>query len=98
MSTDNNQVLWKGYLGAMNTPIQTIELDCPPGFPRPDQLIAAVIEGTGLDKRDPVSTFFGNFTWDYSDIPADTWKDIRGTLKERIIRLHENGHIRYGSW
>jgi len=78
--------------------IKTIELDCPPGHPRPGDLIDGVIEGTGLPKKETVSRFFGNWTWDYSEIPDEEWKRIRPILKERITRLYELGVIRYGSW
>ena len=77
---------------------QTIELDCPPGTPRPGDLIAAVIEGTGLPARRPVSTFFGCWTWDYSDIPAEQWAIARIQIEQRIRALYRRGVIRYGSW
>ena len=78
--------------------IQTIELDCPPGWPRPGDLIADVIKDTGLPERENVGSFFGNWTWDYSDIPADQWEAVKPTLKERIVALYNAGRIRYGSW
>jgi hypothetical protein len=77
---------------------QTIELDCPPGAPRPGDLIEAVIEGTGLPLRKPRSTVFGNWTWDYGDIPPLLWRDIQTTTSERIRDLYRQGTIRYGSW
>lgn len=77
---------------------QTIELDCSPGYPRPDDLIDWVIEGTNLPKRETVSRIFGNYTWDYGDIPKEEWKKIQPILKVRIIKLYNNGTIRYGSW
>lgn len=77
---------------------QTIELDCPPLAPRPDTYIAAVIEGTGLPLREPVSKSFGNWIWDYSDIPATVWKAANPKIKRRITKLYNNGSIRYGSW
>lgn len=83
---------------AVQANTQTIELDCAPGTPRPDSYIAGVIQNTGLPLRDPVGNFFGNWTWDYSDVPADTWKAIQPTLKERVIALYNSGRIRYGSW
>jgi len=39
--------------------VKTIELDCPPGQPRPGDLIDGVIEGTGLPKKEAKSKFFG---------------------------------------
>lgn len=77
---------------------QTIELDCPPGKPRPGDLIDGVIEDLNLPKRKPTSTFFGNWVWDYSDIKKSKWKKIVPKLKERIEKLYEKGIIRYGSW
>lgn len=77
---------------------QTIELDCAPGCPRPDAYIGAVIEGTGLPKRKDSSRFFGNWTWDYSDVPEATWQAAKPILKERIEALYHRGAIRYGSW
>lgn len=78
-------------------PEQSIELDCPPGLPRPGDLIKSVIEGTGLPLRETCSRSFGNWIWDYEDIPPDTWKAAQPTLKERIVALYNKGVIRYGS-
>lgn len=77
---------------------QTIELDCAPGTPRPDTYIKDVLADTGLPIRDTISRWFGNWKWDYSDIPADQWNAVQPLLKERIIALHRKGCIRYGSW
>ena len=77
---------------------QTIELDCAPGYPRPDDLIKGVIEGTGLESRDDVSRIMGNFTWDYSDVSSEVWAKARLILKKKITELYNKGTIRYGSW
>jgi len=77
---------------------QTIELDCPPGFPRPDDLIADVIKETGLEKKEACSRVFGAFTWDYNDVDELKWVEIQPILKERIEKLYSDGVIRYGSW
>jgi hypothetical protein len=77
---------------------QTIELDCPPGNPRPGDLIEKVIEGTGLLKKESAGRVFGNWTWDYSEIPPEEWKKIQLILKERISNLYDQGLIRFGSW
>lgn len=77
---------------------QTIELDCPPGWPRPGDLIDEVIKDTGLPKRESVSRLFGQWTWDYSEVPEDHWKKVQPILKERITVLYNSGMIRYGSW
>lgn len=77
---------------------QTVELDCAPGFPRPGHLIGGVIEGTGLPEKESESRIFGKWTWDYSEVDPELWKQARPVLKERIKALFEKGLIRYGSW
>jgi len=77
---------------------KTIELDCPPGSPRPGDLIDSVIEGTGLPKKDDCSRFFGNWTWDYSEVSDEKWEKAQPILEERITQLYNEGWIRYGSW
>lgn len=78
--------------------LQTIELDCPPGALRPGDLIGGVIKGLGLTEKETVSRFFGNWVWDYSEVPSKRWKKIQPILKERIEKLYHSGAIRYGSW
>ena len=77
---------------------QTINLDCAPGNPRPGDLIGGVIAGLDLPAREPVSKFFGNWCWNYSDIAEDVWNKARPVLKERITQLYNKGLIRYGDW
>ena len=78
--------------------VQTIELDCAPFTPRPDTYITGVIKDTQLPKREPLSKFFGNWVWDYSDVPSNKWEEVKPILEERITRLYYRGVIRYGSW
>ena len=78
--------------------MQTIELDCAPGTLRPGDLIGVVIKDLGLPEREPQSMFFGNWKWNYSDVPEDTWQRARPELKARITALYDAGVIRYGSW
>ena len=77
---------------------QSIQLDCAPGAVRPGDLYPAVIEGLGLPTKTPCSMFFGQWTWDYSEIPSEKWKELQPTLKDRIVGLYDAGFIRYGSW
>ncbi|MFI5222767.1 MAG: hypothetical protein ACHQX3_00755 [Nitrospirales bacterium] len=77
--------------------LQTIDLDCAPGWPRPGDLIAGVIKDTGLPEREPVSKVFGNWQWDYSDLEVD-WAAVQAIIKPRIEALYHSGTIRYGSW
>ena len=77
---------------------QTIEIDCPPGYPRPGDLISGVIKGTGLPERTNDSCCFGNWEWDYSDIPKDVWGKAKPIIKERLVKLYNAGIARYCSW
>lgn len=81
-----------------NERTKTIELDCPPGHPRPGHLIEDVIKDTGLPSRECAGTFFGNWTWDYSDVSDEVWENAQPILKKRIESLYTKGVIRYGSW
>lgn len=78
---------------------QTIELDCPPGGIRANDLIGGVIKGTGLTlpKEIPFS-FFGHMVWEF-DVSREVWeRDIQPIIKPRIEALYHAGQIRYGSW
>ena len=77
---------------------QTIEIDCAPGALRPGDLIVGVIEGTGLKVKESSGRFFGNWSWDYSDVDAETWNNAKTVLKERLTKLYNSGTIRYASW
>jgi len=77
---------------------RTIELDCPPGYPRPGDLFEEVIAGTLLPLREPVAKLFGCWTWDYGDVPEATWQDAQQVVGPRIEALHARGVIRWGSW
>jgi len=73
-----------------------IDIDCPPGDPRPGDLIGDVIKGTGLPLREDAGCrFFGWWTWDYSDIAPEVWKRARPKIRRRLVRLYEQGVIRY---
>ena len=78
--------------------METIDLDCPPGHPRPDDLIEGVLDGTGLVAGEPVAMFFGNWTWEF-DVDRETWETkIQPIIKPRIEALYHEGVIRYGTW
>lgn len=77
---------------------ETVDLDCYPGAPRPGDLIAGVLEGTGLVADPDVTPFFGNAVYRF-DIPRDVWeRDIQPVIRPRIIALYHAGLIRHGSW
>lgn len=79
----------------------SIELDCPPGNPRPEQLINAVLDNTPFELSDfeTAPPFFGHQRWTLINHVKDAqfvaYQDI---FKQRITELYESGTIRYGSW
>jgi hypothetical protein len=78
----------------------SIELDCPPGFPRPSDLLPHVISETGLvlDPEKPSSAVFGNWEWIIPEDQNTLYESVRDLIKTRITDLYNNNHIRYGSW
>jgi hypothetical protein len=78
--------------------MHTIELDCPPGGTRPGDLIGRVLEGIPVNVGDPVSKFFGNWTWIVPEEATEAYEEHRETVEERITALYHAGAIRYGSW
>lgn len=78
----------------------TIELDCAPGYPRPDDLLPGVLKDTGVT-IDPQATsvrFFGNWEWIVPTSQEEAYAKARDTIKARITALYHSGTIRYGSW
>jgi hypothetical protein len=80
----------------------SIELDCPPGNPRPSDLIGGVLHDTGIEVSDfdTAPPFFGHQTW---VLKAEAGKDelfvqCKPTFKSRIEALYHAGRIRYGTW
>jgi hypothetical protein len=80
----------------------SIELDCPPGGIRPNDLIAGVLKDTGMEASDfdTGAPFFGHQTW---VLKASANKDemfsaSKPTFKSRITDLYNSGIIRYGTW
>jgi hypothetical protein len=78
----------------------TIELDCSPGGPRPDDLLPKALEGTELTPNDfeIVSKFFGNWTFELNALKEDIYATHRNTIMTNIKILYDRGFIRYGSW
>jgi hypothetical protein len=75
---------------------QEIHLECAPGEARPADLIAELIQNTGLPLRDDVSRFFGHWTWDYSDIAKIVWENAAKLTEHRMAALYQRGIIRAG--
>ena len=77
----------------------SIELDCPPGDPRPNDLIAGVLKDTGLEVTDfdTGTPFFGHQTWILKEGAGkdELFTSIRReVIKDRIVELYNGGWIR----
>ena len=78
----------------------SIELDCPPGFTRPDSLLSYAIEYTPLNTKDFTinGKSFGNWIFSLNTDKNEIYKNNIDQIKKNIVKLYENGSIRYGSW
>lgn len=74
----------------------TIEIDCEPFAPRPDVYFRHIWEEI-LNRKDsipqPISKFFGNWTWD-----IEYTEEEQSKVADYIKDLYYHGNIRYGSW
>lgn len=77
---------------------KTIEIDCPPGNPRPTDLLPFVLEGTGLEVVEPSSSFFGNFTFQFEVESEEAWEKVTEVVAPKLKKLNADGVIRYASW
>lgn len=77
---------------------QTIEIECPPGPPRPGDLIKKIVEGSGLPLRKEVSRSFGLWTWDYSDLTPEEWAKAEKIIAPKLKELYAKGIARYISF
>lgn len=75
---------------------QEIHLECPPGGPRPGDLMPELLRGTGIPLRTSESRMLGHWEWDYNDIPSEVWEAAVPTIMQRMHRLYEDGIVRAG--
>ena len=73
---------------------QEIHLECPPGEPRPGDLIVEIIRDTSLPLRDSASRLFGHWVWDYNDIPREIWETAGPLIERRMTELRSRRIIR----
>ena len=79
--------------------MKVIEIDCAPGFARPDSRLCEVLEGTGIEPKEPVAMWFGNwiFEWTDDEIPDDKWDELKKIVMPRLKDLCEvREQIRWG--
>lgn len=78
--------------------MKIIEIDCAPGFARPDVRLKQVLEGTGIEPKEPASCCFGewDFKWTDDEISDEKWMEVKGEIFARLKDLYEHGQIRWG--
>ncbi len=77
--------------------IKIIGIDCPPGEPRPGDLLPNVITGTGLKNKRPAVKWFGAWQWEYR-ISEKKWKSIEPIIVSRLRDLYSEKVIRGAIW
>ncbi|HET6527313.1 MAG TPA: hypothetical protein VFG39_01045 [Balneolaceae bacterium] len=83
--------------------VQSIELECTPGRSNPDDLILDIVDGTVLEsytKQGTAVHFNDEYhrRWKYPHLNEKAYRRDLPILRERIIALHQDGVIIYGSW
>lgn len=76
----------------------TVEIDCAPGADRPDSYFRVICEKLGIEYFEPVSRFFGNWTWVIPDLTEEQNKVYDEFVPDYLKGLYERGRIRYASW
>jgi hypothetical protein len=81
----------------------SIQIDCPPGEPRPLEVFASTIEGTGLtaeDFIDPGITVFGcqEFLVKADPESISRYLHARQTIGERLSIMQKRGIVRGVTW
>ena len=73
-----------------------LEIGCAPGGRRPGDILKQVIKDTSLEYKDPISMFFGDWTWYYDEISPEDFNQARKIIMPRLKELYNQGVIRYG--
>ena len=91
---------YHGLAGLQHPLCTTMEIgiDCPPGGPRPGELLPEVLMGTGITVGEPTVKFFGFWRWTITEEQREIYNKARETIKNRLTNLYERGHIRYAEW
>lgn len=82
----------------------SIEIDCPPGYPRPDVYFKQILEKTQMRPDwfitgvEPITTFYGNWRWELKPEFNQAYERVKPQVKQMVERFYHTGAIRYGSW
>ena len=78
---------------------QYLILDAPPVRRRPDDLLRVLLNDTDISYREPTVRSFGEWTFEFDDVPPEAWRTaLDATIVPGIRRLHASGNIRYAEW
>jgi len=79
-----------------NTVTLVVEIDCPPGSPRPDTYMKTICDDIlKQEYHNPVSTFFGEWDWHFEILKSEA-EAIQKKVMEYLVKLYNGGCIRYG--
>lgn len=86
-----------------------IEIDCPPGYTRPDVYFNSIIDSLNNHQNDaikefsktlkhlePVSKRFGNWVWEID--AKDLHSELQNIFKVKLTNIYNKGGVRYASW
>lgn len=77
-----------------------VEIDCPPGCVRPDDILRDVLKGLSISFNDfkQTSTCFGNWVFQLVEGKEDEFLKNQPILGRRLEKAYHDGRIRYASW
>jgi hypothetical protein len=77
-----------------------IEIDCPPGYTRPDDVLKTVLDGSPLTINDfiLVSKCFGNWTFKLNADKEGEYVKHQLFIGSKLERAYRAGTIRYAAW
>jgi hypothetical protein len=75
----------------------TIEIDCPPGAPRPDEYMKDICKDIlKQEYHNPISTFFGEWDWKFEVLKSEA-DGIKEKIMDYLKSLYYKNCIRYGA-
>ena len=74
-----------------------LEIDCAPGTARPDTYATFVFNALGVEYKEPLSKFFGNWTWHIQTL-KEVYDGVQPDISNYLKEQYNKGYIRYASW
>lgn len=75
-------------------------IDCPPGNPRPIDILSDLCFNCSLDQANFVlkSRFFGAWSWEVEENYLETYKLKIDDIGKYLKNSYHSGEIRYAEW